>query len=44
MTAPLLDGENLKDWIRGHTESDLPSVKATPLAAWKPGSHGLSKR
>ncbi len=26
---------SIQDWIRGHTEPDLPSVKPTPLAAWK---------
>jgi hypothetical protein len=35
MTAPLLDGETFKDWIRGHTERDLPSARLTPMTAWK---------
>ena len=29
------NGRSLKNWVRGHTESDLPSVQPTPEAAMK---------
>ena len=31
---PLVDG-TWTDWVRGHTETDLPAIKPSPLAAWK---------
>lgn len=26
---------SIQDWVRGHTETDLPAPRPTPMAAWK---------